>query len=370
MNERLWGVTHNMNKVIYPILLALVLLVPGNALATTDFKVFVSSTTTHELGLKATQMDNGQIIPISGFAISPESVVQVKQGEDLTVFTSTNEPQRIEKVKVTDSNGKVTELKLVPLLASQYSLGNLQTGVYVLNVISDNQDSTSLNAYETILIILQPNQGPVENTEITKIIQRVKIWIAIGPPFEDKPSPCYFDPNLEECKPENGKCKPGFGFNDDDQCIPIGKCPSGYGRLDDDETGKCYPKNQIKKCPDGSIIHKGEVCTPEEPRICLPSFGPPPMCSEPPQLICDENTPPGVTCIDEGDPDDCEDGFEDRGSGCIPVEEEEDTSSEDEETGNEDQEEDPEANLDGGESSEEDSGSEEGDSEQPEPQFG
>lgn len=51
-----------MNKIIYPILLALFLLVPGSALAsTTDFKVFVTDVTTHELGLKATQMGNGQV---------------------------------------------------------------------------------------------------------------------------------------------------------------------------------------------------------------------------------------------------------------------------------------------------------------------
>jgi hypothetical protein len=39
--------------------------------------------------------------------------------------------------------------------------------------------------------------------------------------------------------------------------------------------------------------------------------------------ICDENTPPGTTCRDEGDPDDCEEGFIDKGNGCEPIEEEE-----------------------------------------------
>jgi hypothetical protein len=36
--------------------------------------------------------------------------------------------------------------------------------------------------------------------------------------------------------------------------------------------------------------------------------------------LCDENTPPGTTCRDEGDPDDCEPGFVDRGFGCEPEE--------------------------------------------------
>ena len=35
---------------------------------------------------------------------------------------------------------------------------------------------------------------------------------------------------------------------------------------------------------------------------------------------CDENTPSGVTCKDEGDPDDCEPGFIDKGFGCEPEE--------------------------------------------------
>jgi hypothetical protein len=52
----------------------------------------------------------------------------------------------------------------------------------------------------------------------------------------------------------------GFGFNEDGQCIPQGKCPDGYSRLDDDETGRCYPERDMKRCPDGSVIHAGEQC--------------------------------------------------------------------------------------------------------------
>jgi hypothetical protein len=89
-------------------------------------------------------------------------------------------------------------------------------------------------------------------------------------------------------------------LNDDDRCVPIGKCPDGYGRLDDDETGTCYPKKDIQKCPDGSIRHKFQTCQ----EVIIP--------------ICDENTPPGVTCRDEGDFTDCAPGFIDRGFGCEP----------------------------------------------------
>jgi hypothetical protein len=99
--------------------------------------------------LKATQLDNGQVIPVANFEIAPESVVSVKQGENLLVMTSTNEPQRVEKVKVTDNSGKVTEL--VPTQPNVYSLSGLQAGVYVLNVIAENPDPGGRNAYEQSL---------------------------------------------------------------------------------------------------------------------------------------------------------------------------------------------------------------------------
>ena len=70
----------------------------------------MASDTTHELGLKATQMLNGQILPALNFVVSPESVVQVNQGKNLMVFTSTNQPEKIEKVKVIDAKGITTEL--------------------------------------------------------------------------------------------------------------------------------------------------------------------------------------------------------------------------------------------------------------------
>lgn len=37
--------------------------------------------------------------------------------------------------------------------------------------------------------------------------------------------------------------------------------------------------------------------------------------------LCDEDTPAGQLCRDEGDPDSCEEGFVDRGNGCEPEDE-------------------------------------------------
>lgn len=130
-----------------------------------------------------------------------------------------------------------------------FSLNGISNDVYTLQAVG--RLGNTEGGYETVLV------RPVITEETKKVVQNrinqimfVDIYVEII--FEDpRPSPCYFDPSLEECKSIGGKCPDGFGFNDDDQCIPHGKCPSGYGRLDDDETGKCYKKSEIKTCPDG-----------------------------------------------------------------------------------------------------------------------
>ncbi|CAN5179144.1 hypothetical protein BH18THE2_BH18THE2_14570 [soil metagenome] len=234
-------------------------------------KVLVVGDTIHELDLKATQNANGQVSPISGFAINPESVVQVKQGQNILVFTTPTGNEKIEKVKVTNTEGKITEL--LPLQNNQWSLSGLSIGAYVLDVIVNT--SNGKNAYETVLTIIEPNHRPLTKTETTYIVNQLGIWIKVDlrMVFEDNAtspppqSPCYFDPTLEECKPKDGNCPPGFGFNEDEQCIPHGKCPDGYGRLDDDETGKCYPKNEVKTCPSGYIAHKDDECPPNMPPV-------------------------------------------------------------------------------------------------------
>jgi len=77
--------------------------------------------------------------------------------------------------------------------------------------------------------------------------------------------------------------------------------------------------------------------------------------SKPPP-VCDEYTPPGTTCYDEGDPDTCEPGFVDRGFGCeaegsdIPsIFDGEDTSGSANEDENVDGDEDSDGQATGGE---------------------
>jgi hypothetical protein len=67
------------------------MLVPTSVLGQGDFSIFVTDDDAiHQLDLKATEGQNGQVNQVSGFAIEANSVVQVKQNENLQVFTSTN----------------------------------------------------------------------------------------------------------------------------------------------------------------------------------------------------------------------------------------------------------------------------------------
>jgi hypothetical protein len=250
-------------KLIFPVVfLALVLLVPGSALAQTeiDFKVFVVNTTVHDLGLKAVQASNGDIIPTNNFAITPESVVQVKQGQNLMVITNTNEPERIEKVKVTNTQGVVTDL--VYLQNSQYSLSGLNVGVYVLNVIADSPTSASKNAYETLLIILAPDQKPIQKTEITKIIQKTNVDVKI----------IFKEDKRNDNKQD--KCKSGYVFNNKTkECIKTNICLTGYTHTDkgcqplpkpDNNTSPLPPVNDTEIPEENITPENCEELSPED----------------------------------------------------------------------------------------------------------
>jgi hypothetical protein len=259
------------------LLVTLASLLPAGVFATPlaqqgDFKVSVAGTATgsvpHEIALKLTQIPGGQLSETTGFVINPENVVQVKQGENIIVTTSEN--LKVNNVKVRNVQGQ--QVDLLPLPNNLWLLQSLVPGVYLLDVIVDMSSSGILGVYETVLVILQPDQTPLPPTSV---INQLSIFIdtdendtsptprpniTTPEPGPAPPSPCYFDPTLEECQPIDGKCPPGFSFNENEQCIPIGKCPEGYGRLDDDETGKCYKNSDIKICPDGYITHKNSEC--------------------------------------------------------------------------------------------------------------
>lgn len=285
------------------------------------FAIESSDTGTKEVPLKGIRQ-NGEISKVSDYKIDFNNVIQIGQGQNLVLLADpSTQGFTITKAKLV--NEQKQTINLVPVSGGQntFSLNRTPNGVYTLQVVG--RLGNTEGGYETVLVI------PIVTEETRKVVQDrinqillVEIYVEII--FEEPgPSPCYFDPTLEECQPVGGRCPDGFGFNEDEQCIPHGECPSGYGRLDDDETGTCYKKSDIKTCPDGYITHKNQECPPEyNPVLCKPCSGEacPDVClpPEPEVPICDEDTPPGTTCRDEGDPDDCEPGYVDRGFGCEP----------------------------------------------------
>jgi hypothetical protein len=262
-----------MKLILSPILVLVVsLAMQTSASGQGDFKVFVADDdVTRELDLKATEGQNGQVNEVTGFAIKPKSVVQIKQNENLTVSTSINETERIEKVKVTDQSGELIELTKIG--GNKWSLQGFDDGVYLLDVIV-NIPEGGKGAYETVLVILAPNTQDLNPTQVIK--QTVNIQVDVKEKmFKDKDNEndkeeedlrriCTFNPSDKRCSPDkNGNCPEGFATNEDGQCFPTGPCPNGYHRANDDETGRCISEDHLKQCDDGSWADEDDFC-PED----------------------------------------------------------------------------------------------------------
>jgi hypothetical protein len=99
--------------------------------------------------------------------------VQVKQGENIMVTTSEN--LKVNNVKAKNVQGQ--QVDILPLPNNLWSLQSLVPGVYLLDVIVDMSSSGILGVYETVLVILQPNQPPLPPTtvinEVSIIIEDV-----------------------------------------------------------------------------------------------------------------------------------------------------------------------------------------------------
>jgi hypothetical protein len=223
---------NNNIKVICSVFLALILLVPASALILTETeaqpqsqpqsKVFAvgNDMTVSELPLKATQSQNGRVTQVSNFVIEPRGVVQLTQGQNLIVFTGASDPITIDNVKVTNERGQTTRLPLLPLQLNTYSLAGLNTGVYILDVIVNNLQDNSKGVYETVLVILAPNQQPIQPaTAINQIIVKVRTDTRIifrdngnGNGNNTKPTP------TPKCSNEAGSANLGFPYQDRTQC--------------------------------------------------------------------------------------------------------------------------------------------------------
>ena len=157
-----------------------------------NFKVSVAGTAPgsipHDIALKVTQIPGGQLSEATGFAISPESVVQVKQGENIIVTTSEN--LKVNNVKAKNVQGQ--QVDLTPLPNNIWSLQNLVPGVYLLDVIVDMSSSGILGVYETVLVILKPDRTPLAPASVINqlsILIDTEIIFGPQPPGDNQTEP-------------------------------------------------------------------------------------------------------------------------------------------------------------------------------------
>jgi uncharacterized membrane protein YgcG len=232
--------------------------------------------------------------------------VQVKQGVNITVTTSEN--LKVKNVKAKNVQGQ--QLDLIPLPNNMWSLQNLVPGVYLLDVIVDMSSSGILGVYETVLVILQPDQTPLPPSTV---INQVSILIETEFSFDDDTPP---PPTQNLTTPEPGPVPPpnntgpiictmeiSYGQGPcDEYYIPPGEdgqCPEGH-RFIDERTG-CVPESislyytpsppsPPTPCP--LDAQGNEVCPPTDEPTPIP--GPPtPQCPEAGPEVCDEEpTPP------------------------------------------------------------------------------
>jgi hypothetical protein len=230
-----------------------------------NFMVSVAGTAvgsvSHQIDLKVTQLPGGQLSQVSGFIVSPEDVVQVKQGENLIVSTSPD--LRTHQVTVINLQGIPVDLVLLP--GNAWSLQGLLPGVYTLNVNVAMSSSGILGTYETILVILEPDQQPLPPTTIIN-------QITIRPP--PPPGGCPGNLTLIEgqCRappppPPPPPCDPNDPAPGEECICPEGTTgtpPNCQPILCDVEDPPPECEEPPTECPDGTIVSPGEEC-PEPP---------------------------------------------------------------------------------------------------------
>jgi uncharacterized membrane protein YgcG len=269
--------------------------------------VFVVVTpTTHQLDLKAIEGET----PTRNFVIKPQSVVQVKQGDNLVVATQPI-TQIVESVKIQDQKGVIKELE--SLGNNVYSLAGIPVGNYILDVIVD-LGSNKRGAYETILVILAQGQQPVNPTQI---INQVKQITDVQIIFEDDNN----DNDRDPCKKYVKICRP---------ILDNGQCEQGYAKL----FGACFDTDAILDHDTEEECQADPLC--REYRDRYPSDPLPlPYCGETP-------VKEGELCRDPGDDITCDGPEIPIGNSCQlpptpePIEEIPDVPEEDNDSGNED----------------------------------
>ena len=270
-------------------------LVPVQAQEQPSLAVSTGLNGLQEIPLKAIQDSDGDIEAQNDFEIEPQNIVTLAKGADFHVLPDQGS---VFAIKITDEQRQTTDMQFSQ--SDGRVKQTLASKAYLLDIIVE-MDNGDKYLYETVLAILEPGQtlnqvntqNIIQNFVSTSSDTHTTVVFRNGdndnePPEEEEPSICYFEPNNEECDPdEEGNCPEGFGHNDDNQCIPHGPCPDGYGRVDDDETGTCYPDDEIVDCDNGAKVLDEDDCRFYDPN---PPPDPAQVCYfEPNDELCNPN---------------------------------------------------------------------------------
>ena len=229
----------------------------------------VSNGGLHDLPLKAIQHEDGEIDTQDDFEIQPDNIITVDKSADFHVLPNGG---AVEAVKITDAALQTTDLEFSE--STGRVAQTLAPKAYLLDIIvlMENDDRY---LYETVLAVLAPGQT-LQQVNTQNIIQTTRSDTHTTVVFrdddddEEEPSICFFDPNDEECDPdENGDCAEGFGRNEDGRCIPQQSCPQGFHRANDDESGRCIDEDELRQCENnGGWVEEGEFCPEDELPFC------------------------------------------------------------------------------------------------------
>jgi hypothetical protein len=255
---------------------ASVFLVPAQAQEDQSLVVSTSLGGQQDVPLKAVKDSDDNIDTQNDFEIQPQNVISVQHGQSFHVLPSDGS---LIAVKATDAQRITTDLQFSQ--SDGRVIQNLASGPYLLDVIVE-MDNDDRFLYETVLAVLAPGQT-VNQVNVQNIIQNfvsstsqshTTVVFRNGnddeDEGEDEPSICFFDPNDEECDPdENGDCPDGFGRNEDGRCIPSQRCPDGFHRANDDESGRCIDEDELRECENnGGWVEEGEFCPEDELPFC------------------------------------------------------------------------------------------------------
>jgi hypothetical protein len=271
-----------------------------------------------EIDLRAVQQ-GAQIRQIKTFDITIDNVVQAKHGGSIKAYSS-DPSLKIVKAKVRTDTAIENLRELPRSQGNTFSLRGLVSGVYILDIIAqkDNRDL----AYETILVILDPNETSTTTTAvnlqiINNIITKVKNSVRTEVVFRDGDGDDgsggsgddvggRSSDNGNGCSNKPGSAGMGFPYQKVTQCQKLefdecertgensDRCETAEERFSDDCEGfanqqECDEHFSVPLNPiiaDCSDVSAGTPCSKEEGTIVEDL----PLCSD---------AAPGSECRDE-----------------------------------------------------------------------